>query len=137
MDIEKIVDLILSRCIEQSKFYHEIAYRSDYKDETIARIVDLGIAYDDVCSFIKLLVATEIDKQEQNKNDTLSSDIQSLFEREFKKFVEKQSQVATATNGFPTAVGRADCNSNENTTENIQENALEPVVNSVDNNEHK
>ena len=136
MDFEKIVDLILSRCKEQSKFYHEVAYRSDYKDETISRIVDLGIAYDDVYSFIEMLIATEIEKQELNKNDTLSSDIQSLFESEFKKFVEKQSQVATATNGSPTAVGRADCDSNE-TTENIQENALEPVVNSVDNNVHK
>lgn len=137
MDFEKIVNLILSRCEEQSKFYHEVAYRSDYKDETIARIVDLGIAYDDICSFIKILVSKECEKQEHDKKDTFTSDIQSLFESEMKKFVEKQSQVATATNGFPTAVGRADCNSNENTTENIQENALEPVVNLVDNNEHK
>ena len=136
MDFEKIVNLILTRCEEQSKFYHDIAYRSDYKDETISRIIDLGIAYEDVCSFIKLLVAKESENQE-SKKDNLTSDIQFLFESELKKFVEKQSQVATATNGFPTIVGRADCNSNENDTENNKKNTLGPVVNPVDNNEHK
>lgn len=136
MDFEKIVNLILTRCEEQSKFYHDIAYRSDYRDETISRIIDLGIAYEDVCSFIKLLVAKESENQE-SKKDNLTSGIQFLFESELKKFVEKQSQVATATNGFPTAVGRADCNSNENDTENNKKNTLGPVVNPVDNNEHK
>ena len=136
MDFEKIVNLILTRCEEQSKFYHDIAYRSDYRDETISRIIDLGISYEDVCSFIKLLVAKESENQE-SKKDNLTSGIQFLFESELKKFVEKQSQVATATNGFPTAVGRADCNSNENDTENNKKNTLGPVVNPVDNNEHK
>ena len=134
MDTENIVELILSRCEEQSKYYHDIAYRSDYKDETICRIVDLAIAYEDITNFINLLLSKE--QKQQVKLEQFSANFEQLFESEFKKFVEKQSQVATATNGFPTEVGRVDCNSNEKNTENKQENAVNSVVNSVDNNEH-
>lgn len=55
----KIVAMILSRCEEQSEYYKRIADKGDYKDETVNRFVNLGIAYDDVSMYIKLLLNSE------------------------------------------------------------------------------
>lgn len=63
---------IFSYCEQQSKYYKEIAYKSDYKDETINRIVNLGIAYDDVLKYIELLLIklpTQADLQKQVVGD--------------------------------------------------------------------
>lgn len=108
VDIDKLLDTVLSRCKEQSAFYRKIAYNADYKDETIRRIVDLQIAYDDVCSFIESIFIAEVKRQ--------------------------QADVANATDGFPTDSRATACNGNDN---NIQERTAEQDVNSVDVNEQK
>ena len=88
IDYEEIINAILTRCDEQSKYYKEIAFNSDYKEQTIERIVNLGVAYNDIKQYIELLI-----------NDCLI----------------RQSQVAKATRlGFPTTVGQAIANSNDN-----------------------
>ena len=52
----KILESVLEHCNEQAEYYRTIAYRSDYKDETVSRIVNLGIAYEDVSKYIELLI---------------------------------------------------------------------------------
>lgn len=78
-----ILENVLLRCKEQAQYYNQIAYRSDYKDETINRIVDLGIAYNDVCQYIELIVSQQVENT--------------------------QSIVAKATVGDPTTSGANDC----------------------------
>ena len=88
-DYEEIVYSILDRCEEQSTFYKTIAYSSDYKEQTIERIVNLGIAFEDVKQYIKLLINGMLEKQ--------------------------QSGVAKATRvGYPTTVGQPIADSNDN-----------------------
>ena len=106
IDFEYIVDMILTRCEEQSRYYREIAYNSDYKEQTIERIVNLGIAYNDIKQYIELLV---------------------------EDCSKKQSPVAKATRlGFPTTVGQAiaDCNDYNKTacTETKNLNIVQPTV---------
>lgn len=98
INYEDIVYTILERCEEQSKYYKEIAYASDYKEQTIERIVDLGVAYNDVAQYIKLVISSVLDKQ---------------------------SSVAKATRlGFPTIVGQAIADSNDNQTQSKTQDQL-------------
>ena len=87
INYEEIIDTILMRCEEQAEYYKTIAYSSDYKEQTVERIVNLGIAYSDVAQYIKLIISNAL---------------------------EKQSAVAKATRlGFPTAVGQAIADAND------------------------
>lgn len=110
INYEEIINSILIRCEEQSKYYKEIAYNSDYKEQTIERIVNLGIAYNDVKQYIELLI-----------NECL----------------DRQSQVAKATRlGYPTTVGQAIADSNDNNpladTRTENSNIVQPTVAQTD-----
>ena len=83
VNYKAILENVLIRCKEQSAYYKEIAYQSEYKDETINRIVDLGIAYNDICQYIELIINQQVE--------------------------QLQSIVAKATVGDPTTSGANDC----------------------------
>jgi hypothetical protein len=53
--IDEFMQCVLSHCEEQESYYKQIAYSSDYKDETVERIVNLGVAYADVSKYIRLV----------------------------------------------------------------------------------
>ena len=84
----EILSSVLEHCKEQAEYYRTIAYKSDYKDETVSRIVNLGIAYEDVSKYIELLIL-----KSQNK-----------------------VQLTESMNGDPTRVGQALDSTNTTTT---------------------
>lgn len=55
----QVVAMILDRCEQQAEYYKRIADKGDYKDETVNRFVNLGIAYEDVSMYIQLLLDTK------------------------------------------------------------------------------
>lgn len=110
IDLLDVLEIALSRCKEQSKFYRKIAYQSEYKDETIQRIVNLGIAYEDVANYLAEIIRAEVEKQ--------------------------QSLVAQATIGDPAVAGQTIAKLSPNEQQE-QERTPSPAVNSVDGNEHK
>lgn len=58
MKIEEmnVLLMVLDRCNQQAEYYKRIADKGDYKDETVNRFVNLGIAYEDVSMYIQLLL---------------------------------------------------------------------------------
>lgn len=108
----EILEIVLARSKEQAEYYKEIAYKADYKDETINRIVDLGIAFDDVSAYLFKVV-------------------KNLFEKQ-------QSPKANATYGVPANSGAyvVDC-PDLNNDKQAKEQTQSQVVNSVDNNANK
>ena len=109
-DVLSLLETVLKRCKEQSAFYRKIAYNQEYRDETIKRIVDLAIAYDDVSSYLENVFMAEL---------------------------ERQSAVAAATVGDPVINGASDCKSLPQNESNEQERTASHDVNSVDINDSK
>ena len=64
---EIIINKIIEYCGLQAKYYEEIAYSNDYKEETINRIVNLGIAYKDVLKSLELLIVNILAEEDLQK----------------------------------------------------------------------